>query len=142
MKPYPWLPQTRSLGKILVQHATTMLDTTQPDWARTIATFQGELFTDERLCLLLGLFSHVSGYTSLNIILRRIKASCLFSTGAVARPRSFYGQGTGLVHLDDINCEGNEDTLINCNRRRFGSVGPNCKTHAELLLYAQHVSPI
>ena len=51
--------------------------------------------------------------------------------GAIARSGSFYGQGTGPVYLDDVNCQGVEDDLISCNRRNLGLVSSNCRGHTE-----------
>lgn len=30
---------------------------------------------------------------------------------------SYYGEGTGMILLDDISCAGNEDSLLQCSRR-------------------------
>ena len=54
-----------------------------------------------------------------------------FSTGASSQGGSFYGQGSGLVYLDDVKCDGIEGALINCSRRRFGFVDSNCRTHSK-----------
>ena len=35
------------------------------------------------------------------------------------------------MYLDDINCIGSEDVLVNCSRRLFGDISTNCKTHLE-----------
>ena len=73
--------------------------------------------------------------TKHNICILKVKTSTptipFFSTGAFSQGGSFYGQGSGPVHLDDVECEGIEDALINCSRRRFGFVGSNCRTHSE-----------
>ena len=37
------------------------------------------------------------------------------SAGALAIPRAFFGSGFGRIHLDDLNCVGTEDALINCS---------------------------
>ena len=31
-----------------------------------------------------------------------------------AIPSAFYGQGSGQILLDDVNCMGNEGTIVNC----------------------------
>ena len=51
--------------------------------------------------------------------------------GARAFSGSHYGPGNGPVYLDDINCIGSEDSLVNCSRRLFGDISTNCKTHLE-----------
>ena len=53
------------------------------------------------------------------------------SVEAVAQIGSFYGPGTGLVHLNNVNCQGSEDALLDCDQRLFGSVDSNCRTHTK-----------
>lgn len=33
---------------------------------------------------------------------------------------SFFGQGQGVIWLDDLNCVGNETSLVHCQRPTFG----------------------
>ena len=35
-------------------------------------------------------------------------------TGAQALSRAFFGQGSGLIHLDDLMCDGTEASLFEC----------------------------
>ena len=35
-------------------------------------------------------------------------------TAAIARTNAYFGQGTGLINMDNVQCNGNEDYLINC----------------------------
>ena len=34
---------------------------------------------------------------------------------------AFYGQGNGSIWLDDLNCNGNEERLLDCTARPIGS---------------------
>ena len=39
----------------------------------------------------------------------------------VARHNAFYGQGSGQIWLDDVNCVGTEWSIGNCSHRGWGS---------------------
>ena len=62
--------------------------------------------------------------------------NCLLSlltsifTGAGAFSRSFYGPGTGPVHVDSIHCTGSEESLLACTRKPFGDVSTGCLDHS------------
>ena len=51
-------------------------------------------------------------------------------TGAEAFLRSFYGPGTGPVHVDSIHCSGSEESILSCTRKRFGDVSTICLGHS------------
>ncbi|XP_076438857.1 uncharacterized protein LOC143277830 [Babylonia areolata] len=51
-----------------------------------------------------------------------------FASGAVARSSAAFGQGTGPIVLDDVNCSGSEQDLRTCSSRAFGT--HNCQ-HTE-----------
>ena len=40
--------------------------------------------------------------------------------GAVSFLQAFFGMGTGPILLDDIQCIGSEEMLVNCSSSRFG----------------------
>jgi len=44
------------------------------------------------------------------------------------RNNAFYGQGSGEIWLDDLNCVGNERSIVNCSHRGWGI--ENC-SHSE-----------
>ena len=48
--------------------------------------------------------------------------------GAVATDIRTFGQGTGLILLDELGCTGNETRLINCSSNEVGV--HNCR-HSE-----------
>ena len=58
---------------------------------------------------------------------------CIYYTGAAATSFASFGQGIGPIHLDNVQCTGNEDTLWNCtaivsnhNCAHFEDAGVTC----------------
>ena len=47
-------------------------------------------------------------------------------TAAIAYPDAYFGQGTGLVVLDQLGCSGSETRLSDCSHRGFNTTAPNC----------------
>ena len=47
-------------------------------------------------------------------------------TAAVAYPNAYFGQGTGLVVLDQLGCSGSETRLSDCSHRGFNTTAPSC----------------
>ena len=48
-------------------------------------------------------------------------------TGAIALSRAHYGNGSGLIHLNNINCRGSESRLVDCP---YNNATSDC-THSE-----------
>ena len=46
----------------------------------------------------------------------------------MARTRAFFGQGTGAIYLDNVQCTGTELTLLSCSANPIGN--HNC-AHSE-----------
>ena len=44
-----------------------------------------------------------------------------FGPAIEARTRAFYGQGSGRIWLDDVDCVGNEFAIEHCSHRGWGS---------------------
>ncbi|NXQ45836.1 DMBT1 protein, partial [Catharus fuscescens] len=49
-------------------------------------------------------------------------------SAVAATSSAFFGQGSGSIYLDDVNCTGSESSLLQCGHRGWGS--HNCN-HSE-----------
>ena len=52
----------------------------------------------------------------------------LYSTDAIGYSDAYFGEGTGTIELDDVNCYGTESTLLDCTHSTIGT--SNC-VHSE-----------
>ena len=44
-----------------------------------------------------------------------------FTSGAIARSNAYFGQGSGSILLDDVQCIGNEVSIFSCSHKSIGS---------------------
>ena len=70
------------------------------------------------------------------LIVKYVAYKAYFSTtGAQALGEAAFGEGVGLIHLDDLMCDGTETSLFECtfnpthNCAHTEDVGVNCKTN-------------
>ena len=57
-----------------------------------------------------------------NLKIAQVVCSELGLGKAVAATHSaYYGQGSGQIWLDDVNCVGTEESLANCSHRGWGN---------------------
>ncbi|XP_033106180.1 deleted in malignant brain tumors 1 protein-like [Anneissia japonica] len=64
------------------------------------------------------------GISDANVICRQLA----LGTAVSAPTNAHFGQGTGQIHLDDVHCNGNEDSIIDCPH---GGVGVHNCQHSE-----------
>lgn len=58
---------------------------------------------------------------------------------------AYYGQGTGDIHLDNVNCTGRESSILNCSHDGLGvhdcthadDAGVSCSTYSGNEIYYQ-----
>ena len=68
-------------------------------------------------CRQLGL----SGNGMLGLCIKKLLyINCYFIAGATARCCAAFGQGTGVIFLDDLRCTGNEASLFSCPNSGIG----------------------
>ena len=61
-------------------------------------------------------------YVSIDILLCMIIALFIAGyQGGVFYSNAYYGKGTGSIFLDNIQCNGTEDRLIDCSNSSIGS---------------------
>ena len=48
----------------------------------------------------------------------------IYFIDAIGYSNAYFGEGTGTIELDDVNCYGTESTLLDCTHRAIGT--SNC----------------
>ena len=59
----------------------------------------------------------------------------LAPTAAIPAGRAYYGEGTGAIFLDNVDCEGTEERLFDCLHR--GAAVHNCRHYEDAGVYCQ-----
>ena len=70
-----------------------------------------------------------------------------FSGAITARSQAYYGEGSGQIWLNDVNCVGTELTIGECSHRGWGiedcshseDAGVKCSTTGNLIYYDVHM---
>ncbi|XP_062604131.1 deleted in malignant brain tumors 1 protein-like [Saccostrea cucullata] len=52
-----------------------------------------------------------------------------YNSGGIAYRSATYGEGSGQIWLDDVQCTGTESSLMECSKRPFGQ--HNCRHHED-----------
>ena len=50
-----------------------------------------------------------------------IVISLLYISESIARSSAYFGQGSGSILLDDVQCTGNETSIFSCSHKSIGS---------------------
>ena len=70
-----------------------------------------------------------------NIIINHKLQNGLCYTGAVGLHGAFFGEGVGLILVDDTECIGNETTLLDCSHLGIGT--SNCFHNEDVSVLCQ-----
>ena len=82
-------------------------------------------FTPHYIILVKGLFSEWISFT----MGQTNKHFFFILSDLAVRGGAFFGQGTGLIFLDNVGCTGNETSLLQCPRP--GPIGAHNCNHSE-----------
>ena len=64
-----------------------------------------------------------------------IDRSLLYSAGAIGLHVAFFGEGVGIILLDDIECIGNESSILDCSHLGIGT--SNCFHNEDVSVLCQ-----
>jgi len=59
-----------------------------------------------------------------------------YSRGS-ARVSAHFGEGSGLILLDNVNCNGRESNIFDCNQQRFGEHDCQHSEDAAVVCYGE-----
>ena len=77
---------------------------------------------DSQTLYYMHLVEHTKELTSIYSVQTLLKRSVRthYSTGATAHSNAYFGEGSGLVHLDSVQCSGLEYSLTDCETMNSG----------------------
>ena len=55
-----------------------------------------------------------------NLLITKNNSTILLTGGDAERDNTVFGPGTGMIWLDNVDCAGTEDTLLDCPANNWG----------------------
>ena len=71
------------------------------------------------ICILLSTLKSSQVFIVSRLLYKRSEKTH-YSTGATAHSNAYFGEGSGLVHLDSVQCSGLEYSLTDCDTMNSG----------------------